>query len=104
MNDIVEGLNKYLEQCRKPEIGHFVLHKTIESNAIVKAQKVYRAEVWYVSINNRRLVFGAQINSRGVTEAENTRNLSLLTTDFTKALLEYVNSQEFKELCKNGNE
>lgn len=104
INDIVEGLNVYYEGFPNRRKGYFVLHKIIDTNPVVKSQKTYRMQVWFVSKSEKIPAFGAQYSNRIVTDTEETKALSLLTTSITKALLEYVNSQEFKELCKNGNE
>ena len=104
INDIIEGLNIYYESFPKRKQGHFVLHKIVDTNPVVKSQKTYRMQVWFVSKSEKIPAFGTQYSNRIVTDAEETKALSLLTTSITKSLLEYINTQDFKELCNAGNE
>ena len=99
MIDIIEGLNKYYESFPNKREGYFVLHKIIDINPVVKSQKTYRIQVWFVSKSEKIPAFGTQYSNRIVTDAEETKVLSLLTTSITKSLLEYINKQDFKELC-----
>lgn len=104
INDIVEGLNQYYETFPNRRKGYFILHKIIDSNPVVKSQKTYRMQVWFVSGKEKIPAFGTQYSNRIVTDAEETKALSLLTTSITKSLLEYINKQDFKELCNDSNE
>lgn len=104
MTNIIEGLNQYYESFPNRRKGHFVLHKIIDTNPVVKSQKTYRMQVWFVSKSEKIPAFGAQYSNRIVTDAEETKALSLLTTSITKSLLEYINTQNFKELCNDSNE
>lgn len=99
INDIVEGLNVYYEGFPNRRKGHFVLHKIVDTNPVAKSQKTYRMQVWFVNKSEKIPAFGAQHSNRIVTDAEETKVLSLLTTSITKSLLEYINTQDFKELC-----
>lgn len=104
INDIVEGLNVYYESFSNRRKGYFVLHKIVDTNPIVKSQKTYRMQVWFISKNEKIPAFGAQYSNRVVTDAEEIKVLSLLTASITKSLLEYINTQNFKELCNDSNE
>ena len=104
MNDIVEGLNKYYETFHNRRVGHFVLRKVIENNVAVKSQKLYRIQIYFVGKKGPHVAVEANIHHRVVTDAEEAKVLSLLTTSITKSLLEYINTQDFKELCNDTNE
>lgn len=104
INDIVEGLNVYYEGFPNRRKGYFVLHKIVDTNPVAKSQKTYRMQVWFVNKSEKMPAFGAQHSNRIVTDAEETKVLSLLTTSITKSLLEYINTQDFKELCNDSNE
>ena len=104
INDIVEGLNVYYEGFPNRRKGHFVLHKIVDTNPVAKSQKTYRMQVWFVNKSEKIPAFSAQHSNRIVTDAEETKVLSLLTTSITKSLLEYINKQDFKELCNDTNE
>lgn len=104
INDIIEGLNVYYEGFPNRRKGYFVLHKIIDTNPVVKSQKTYRMQVWFVSGKEKIPAFGTQYSNRVVTDAEEAKALSLLTTYITKSLLEYINTQNFKELCNDTNE
>ena len=104
INDIVEGLNVYYEGFPNRRKGHFILHKIVDTNPVAKSQKTYRMQVWFVNKSEKIPAFGAQHSNRIVTDAEETKVLSLLTTSITKSLLEYINTQDFKELCNDTNE
>ena len=104
INDIVEGLNVYYEGFPNRRKGYFVLHKIVDTNPVAKSQKTYIMQVWFVNKSEKIPAFGAQHSNRIVTDAEETKVLSLLTTSITKSLLEYINKQDFKELCNDTNE
>ena len=104
INDIVEGLNVYYEGFPNRRKGYFVLHKIVDTNPVAKSQKTYRMQVWFVNKSEKIPAFSAQHSNRIVTDAEETKVLSLLTTSITKSLLEYINTQDFKELCNDTNE
>lgn len=104
INDIIEGLNIYYEGFPNRREGYFVLHKVMDSNPVVKSQKTYRIQIWFIGNNEKIPAFGAQYTNRIVTDAEETKALSTLTTSITKSLLEYINTQDFKELCNDSNE
>ena len=104
INDIVEGLNVYYEGFPNRRKGYFVSHKIVDTNPVAKSQKTYRMQVWFVNKSEKIPAFGAQHSNRIVTDAEETKVLSLLTTSITKSLLEYINKQDFKELCNDTNE
>ena len=104
INDIVEGLNVYYEGFPNRRKGYFVLHKIIDTKPVVKSQKTYRMQDWFVSKSEKIPAYGAQYSNRIVTDTEETKVLSLLTTYITKSLLEYINTQNFKELCNGSNE
>lgn len=104
IKDIIEGLNVYYEGFPNRRKGYFVLHKIIDTNPVVKSQKTYRMQVWFVSGKEKTPAFSTQYSNRIVTDAEKTITLSLLTTSITKSLLEYINTQNFKELCNDTNE
>ena len=95
INDIVEGLNVYYEGFPNRRKGYFVLHKIVDTNPVVKSQKTYRMQVWFVNKSEKMPAFDAQHSNRIVTDAEETKVLSLLTTSITKSLLEYINTQDF---------
>ncbi len=101
INNIIEGLNVYYEGFPNRRKGYFVLHKTIDSNPIVKSQKTYRMQVWFVNGKEKIPSFKAQYSNRIVTDAEEDKALSSLTTSITISLLEYINTQNFKELCND---
>lgn len=104
INDIVEGLNVYYEGFPNRRKGYFVLHKIIDSNPVVKSQKTYRMQVWFVSKSEKIPAFGTQYSNRIVTDAEETKALSLLTTSITKSLLEYIKSKILRSYAIFRNE
>lgn len=104
MTNIIEGLNQYYESFSNRRKGYFVLHKIIDTNPVVKSQKTYRMQVWFVNKKDRIPAFGAEYSGRIVTDAEESKVLSELTTAITKSLLEYINTEKFKELCYDSNE
>lgn len=104
INDIIEGLNIYYESFPKRKQGHFVLHKIVDINPVVKSQKTYRVQVWFVTRGENTPAFGVTYSNRIVTESEESKALSIVNIQLTKSLLEYINTQDFKELCNAGNE
>lgn len=104
MTNIIEGLNQYYETFPNRRKGHFVLHKIIDTNPVVKSQKTYRIQVWFVNKKERIPAFGAEYSGRIIVDTEESKVMSLLTTAITKSLLEYINKEKFKELCYDSDE
>lgn len=104
INDIVEGLNQYYGTFPNRRVGNFVLRKVIENNIVVKSQKLYRVQIYFVGKKGPHVAVEANIHHRVVTDEEEAKVLSLLTTSITKSLLEYINTEKFKELCYDSNE
>ena len=99
MYNIVEGLNKFYETFPNRMKGYFVIQKSIDSNHNVKAHKTYIIYVWFVNDKQNIIATSVRISQRVVTEAEESKIQAELVVILTKSLLEYINSQNFKELC-----
>lgn len=97
--DIIEGLNIYYESFPNRKKGYFVPHQTVEANPVVKILKKYEVKVYFVQDKDRTCVFGAQITDRITSDTEKSIILPKLATLLTQSLLEYINTQDFKELC-----
>lgn len=64
VEDIIEGLNRHIENKRKDlniaAKGHIVLQKEINTNSSFKAYKNYRYTVWFTNRKSHRLITVSQ--------------------------------------------
>ena len=68
--EIVEALNTKFKMMSCAEGVHFVLHKQIEPNSIIKAYKDFDYTLWYISKKGAYQVMGHKETARTVTEKE----------------------------------
>lgn len=68
--EIVEALNLKFELMNCAKGVHFVLHKQIEVNSVVKAYKDFDYTLWYVSEKGKYQVMRHAETARVVTEKE----------------------------------
>lgn len=96
MNNIVEGLNRYIELERfKRNIvtdGHLILHKKVEENPVAKAYKAYEASVWYVKGKIKAKVATVKYSMRAVGDIEKEID-KILSIELSKALFTLVTSE-----------
>lgn len=95
MNNIVEGLNRFIEVERfKKDIitdGHLVMHKSIEINPLAKAYKNYTVTIWFVKGVNKYKVVTVKYSMRAVGSIEDEIN-KILSIELSKALFSLVTS------------
>ena len=95
MNNIVEGLNRFIEVERfKRNIitdGHLVLHKTVETNPLAKAYKNYIVSVWFVKGADKYKVVTVKYSMRAVGNIEDEID-RILSIELSKALFSFVTS------------
>lgn len=95
MNNIVEGLNRFIEIERfKRNIitdGHLVLHKTVETNSLAKAYKNYIVSVWFVKGADKYKVVTVKYSMRAVGNIEDEID-KILSIELSKALFSLVTS------------
>ena len=68
--EIVEALNTKFKIMNCAEGVHFILHKRIEVNSIVKAYKDFNYTLWYISKEGKYQVIKHTETARVVTEKE----------------------------------
>ena len=104
MNNIVEGLNRFIEIKRFEkkifDNGHIVLHKTITPNPTMKAYKTYEASLWFVKDGNKYRVVTAKYCTR-VIDGHDDEIKRLLEIELSKALFTFVTSDKMEEIV-NG--
>ena len=95
MNNIVEGLNRFIEveRFKKGIItdGHLVMHKSIEVNPLAKAYKNYIVTIWFVKGVNKYKVVTVKYSMRVVGNIEDEIN-QILSIELSKALFSLVTS------------
>lgn len=79
--DIIEGLNRYIEEERKRlninSSGHIVIRKNIIINPTVKAYKTYTCEVYFVKNKDCYKVTETEIVERVISGQEERINRDL---------------------------
>lgn len=102
--NIIEGLNQYYESFKDRKKGYFIAHKTIDTNPVVKALKVYNVNLCFVQDDSKEVIFSISIPYRVVDSDSENELYEILISSIVKSLLEYTNSNKFKELCYDRNE
>lgn len=103
ISHIIEGLNLYYESFETRVKGHFIVLKTIDANPVIKSQKVYKAQVWFIRGKDKQLAFEETVTCRSVSDYDKESALGKLSSLLTKSLLDYISTQEFKKLCYGNN-
>ena len=107
IQDIIEGLNRHIEDTRK-ELGlqvkgHIVLHKTIEPCKF-KAYKKYIAELFYVGTKTKNKISLGKVDIVDkVLEGQEEKILSKVTVELVQLILKFVTSELFDNIIKGEN-
>ena len=103
--DIVEGLNKHIEDIRVQRKiitdGHLVFQLTIAPHETIKAYKKYEAIVWFVKDGNKYRVATVKQVAK-VIEGEDKFIMRVIYIELSRALFSLVNKEEFQQIIK-GN-
>lgn len=103
--DIIEGLNIFLEEERKKrnikESGHFVMLRTVEINSSFKAYKTYKVEIFFVLKKAKKSVLTVQNTSR-VIDGQEEAITRKLNTELTASILSFIGSDTFKAIIEGS--
>lgn len=113
--DIVEGLNKHIEDRRSERgissKGHLVLQRVIESHSIFKAYKTYKAILWFVKGKDRHIVISLS-HSDKVLDGQEEPMQQYINTELCHLIFNWIGSDfyeavikgEYNGVSKNNNE
>lgn len=101
--DIIEGLNRYIEDRRK-ELninvnGHLVLQRSITPSPTFKAYKFYEVIVWYVKGRTKSKVLHFTETAKMIDGQEEKINRSI-NVILSSQLFSWINSKECEQVIK----
>lgn len=105
--DIIEGLNKHIEEKRKElnisTKGHLVLQKLITPSPTFKAYKFYEMILWFVKPGKKQQLFSISQTVKLIEGQEESVNRSmdiLLSTE----LFGFIGTKEYEQVIQGGYE
>lgn len=105
LEDMVEGLNKYIEEIRVQRKiitdGHLVFQLTIAPHETIKAYKKYEAVVWFVKGSNKYRVATVKQVAK-VIEGEDKYIMRVINIELSKTLFSLVSKRAFQQIIE-GN-
>lgn len=103
VEDIIEGLNKHIEERRKAlsinTKGHLVLQKNNTPHPTFKAYKEYNYYVWFVKGNKKYKVITVSITDK-VVEGHEETILRKLDVELCKTILSFIDSFMYEAIVK----
>lgn len=107
LEDIVEGLNRYVEGERNNKhiesCGHFVLQREIELHPTFKAYKSYKATVWWVIPRHKEKAITICNLQKVTTEVQEANLWKEIGIQLIIKVAELVSSSDFSKYI-NSNE
>lgn len=107
VEDIIEGLNKHIEEKRKElninTKGHLVLQKLITPSPTFKAYKFYEMILWFVKSGKRQrlLTISQTVKITDGQEESVNRSMGILLS--TK-LFGFIGTKEYEQVIQGGYE
>lgn len=105
LEDMVEGLNKHIEEIRVQRKiitdGHLVFQLTIAPHETIKAYKKYEAVVWFVKNGNKYRVATVKQVAK-VIDGEDKFIMRAIHIDMSRLLFSLVNKKDFQQIIE-GN-
>jgi hypothetical protein len=102
VEDIIEGLNRHIENKRRDlniEVkGHIVLQKEININSSFKAYKNYRYTVWFTNGKSYRLITVSQ--SARVLDGQEEFIERQMNTILCESIFDWIGSKYYDEVIK----
>ena len=105
--DIIEGLNKHIEEKRKElnisTKGHLVLQKLITPSPTFKAYKFYEMILWFVKPGKKQQLFSISQTVKLIEGQEESVNRSmdiLLSTE----LFDFIGTKEYEQVIQGEYE
>lgn len=105
---IVEALNSYVEKERlslglKSSIGHFILHRTIDTNPTFKAYKTYKATLWYVVAKKKLPIIQTEVTGK-VLNGQEEKMIEELNKELLIKLFDIINKKLIDNIIKGNIE
>lgn len=101
--DIVEGLNRHIEDRRSEKDisskGHLVLQRVIEPHPTFKAYKTYKAVLWFVKGKNRYIVLSFS-HSAKVLEGQEESIQQYINIELCHLIFNWIGSNFYEEVIK----
>lgn len=101
--DIIEGLNRSVEDCRKSmgisTTGHLVLQRTVKPHQTFKAYKEYSAVVWFVKGIRKYELLHYTETARVIDGQEDTM-IRKMNIELSRLLFNWVNSDYYVKVVK----
>lgn len=103
IEEMVEGLNRYIEEERVNRgidlYSHLVFQLSISSHDTIKAYKKYEAVVWFVKSGLKYRV--ATVNQVAkVVDGEDKHIMRVINIDMSKLLFSLINKKAFQQIIE----
>lgn len=103
IEEMVEGLNRYIEEERINRgidlYSHLVFQLSISSHDTIKAYKKYEAVVWFVKSGLKYRV--ATVNQVAkVVDGEDKHIMRVINIDMSKLLFSLINKKAFQQIIE----
>ena len=101
--DIVEGLNRHIEDKRSERgissKGHLVLQRIIEPHPTFKAYKTYKAILWFVKGKNKYIIIKVS-HSDKVLDGQEESMCQHINTELCRLIFNWIGSSFYEEVIK----
>lgn len=99
--DIIEGLNKHIEDRRKIDNiltkGHLVLQRIITPNPTFKAYKSYEVILWFVKCNKKHKVITVKHTDRAI-DGQKESIERRVNTELSLSLFNWIGSDSYNQV------
>lgn len=101
--DIVEGLNRHIEDRRSERNisskGHLILQRVVEPHPTFKVYKTYKAILWFVKGKSRHIVISLS-HSAKVLEGQEESMQQYINTELCHLIFNWIGSDFYEEVIK----
>ena len=101
--DIVEGLNRHIEDKRSERgissKGHLVLQRIIEPHPTFKAYKTYKAILWFVKGKNKYIIIKVS-HSDKVLDGQEEPMQQYINTELCHLIFNWIGSDFYEAVIK----
>lgn len=101
--DIIEGLNKFIEDKRNilgiKTTGHLVLQRVIELHQIFKVYKKYKFVIWFIKNNKKHKVITIRKIARILNGQEETI-IREMGVELSRLMFNWIGSDFYEQVIK----
>ena len=101
--DIIEGLNRHIEEKRKglgySVKGHLILQKTNKPHPIMKAYKEYNYFLWFINNGKKHIVCQVSMTDRVLTGQEDVI-IRKMNIELCKTIFSFIGSFMYDKIIK----